>query len=1206
MLRKIKGWGKRPSVLLLTGLLLASAAAPAAYGESRLEEYERENLSQMTVTTPQEEIVPETVGGEGAEKALLRAWSIMPASDGAKGTEGARDESGYSSPLEVAVSSNKIYVADYTAGCVRVLNAGDDTQKAVIQLAERPTALRLSADGGRLYVGAGGANGKIYEIDTAADAVVRTLEAGHTPSALELSADGGTLYAANRFDGTLQVVDLHTGATTAVLPVTREPMSMVRTGDKLFLASHLITGSAQQDSVASDVVCIDLSAPDIAAESARTTIRLMNGSTNVKDMAVSPDGKYVYLSHAVGRYNVATTQADRGWIYNNAVTELRVSDMAITAVMMLDDLDLGAGNPWGVAATDTKLFVAISGTRELMIIDRTRMRAKIDAVTDGSYWNGRNAALKYQGYLQNKDDIANDLTFLTEMKTRVSLGQDGPRGLAVSEDGRTVYTANYFSGSLSAVSADGGSKRTVSFDTAAEDDVRTGERLWNDATIGYQQWQSCASCHPDARVDGLNWDNLNDGIGTPKQARSMLYTFKRGRVMATGIRANAKVAVRAGLKYIMFNANYPEEGLLKIDAYLQSLEPESSPYLVNGRLSESAQRGRALFDGQAGCAGCHAGELKGQDKLIYNYTQTGNETRGLLVPPLVEAWRTAPYLCDGRAATVNDVLTTFNPGYDQGKGIHGNVNDLSESQLEDLCNYVMSLSDEITMLTASPALLDFGVINDGTASPPAMTAIVQNESDAVISGLKVRMKDAVSFRAELAKSELAPGETADLTISLTGGAVGPGAYSDMAVVSAEGMDAVTVETQVLIPGELALSGSAVVGETMAMAPKGVRSDLSYQWYRGAGAENMSPIGGARQSFYTLTAADEGMVVKVEAARGGETVLTSSVSETVSRTAQTVRLQVEGVPRVGETLTAAVTGTDEPYTYRWLTGSTVLSNTDTCKIRPYEQGKVITVEAVCAQTENVLKSRLHPVLEKNQALVRMTVKDEMGDPLGACDIYGQDDPETALAVTGSDGRAEFAVGAGNYTFTVKNGGRETSVALEIGAAQIEAGSAECGAVLARGETYTLSGRFTAAGEYGARAELLDETGSVVASADLRAQKQKEFTLTAAEGSYTLRLTKPGHLSCTVREIPLRGDLTILEGLVLIPGKIRPGTSTIDFNDIAAMSGAFAGLFRAADQPDIDGDGLFTALDLQYVRQNYGKSAIDTTFAELEGGVAALEK
>ena len=34
--------------------------------------------------------------------------------------------------------------------------------------------------------------------------------------------------------------------------------------------------------------------------------------------------------------------------------------------------------------------------------------------------------------------------------------------------------------------------------------MRRGEMLWNDGTMCFQHWQSCASCHPEGRMDALN------------------------------------------------------------------------------------------------------------------------------------------------------------------------------------------------------------------------------------------------------------------------------------------------------------------------------------------------------------------------------------------------------------------------------------------------------------------------------------------------------------------------------------------------------------------------------------------------------------------------------------------------------------------------------------------------------------------------------
>jgi cytochrome c peroxidase len=55
-------------------------------------------------------------------------------------------------------------------------------------------------------------------------------------------------------------------------------------------------------------------------------------------------------------------------------------------------------------------------------------------------------------------------------------------------------------------------------------------------------------------------------------------------------------------------------------------------------------------------------------------------------PTLVELWRTGPYLHTGAAATVKDVLTTCNTD-----GLHGNVAGLTGQNMNDLCEYLLSL-----------------------------------------------------------------------------------------------------------------------------------------------------------------------------------------------------------------------------------------------------------------------------------------------------------------------------------------------------------------------------------------------------------------------------------------------------------------------------------------------------------------------------------
>jgi cytochrome c peroxidase len=288
------------------------------------------------------------------------------------------------------------------------------------------------------------------------------------------------------------------------------------------------------------------------------------------------------------------------------------------------------------------------------------------------------------------EDMQEALPFLTGARERIKLAKEdlGPRAVAMV--GKTVYAANYFSDTLSIIDFSTRMPKVESIRLGPQhemDIVRKGEFYFHDAGICLQGWQSCSSCHPgDARVDGLNWDLLNDGIGNPKNTKSLLLAHQTPPAMWLGVRTNAETAVRAGIKHILFTTQ-PEEVPAAIDEYLKSLKPVPSPYLVKGQLSMAARRGEKVFL-SAGCAACHTPGLF-TDLGEYD-VGTGRvfdkPTDKFYTPTLIELWRTAPYLHDGSAATVREVLTVRNL-----KDEHGRISNLSNQGIDDLCTYLLSL-----------------------------------------------------------------------------------------------------------------------------------------------------------------------------------------------------------------------------------------------------------------------------------------------------------------------------------------------------------------------------------------------------------------------------------------------------------------------------------------------------------------------------------
>jgi mono/diheme cytochrome c family protein len=599
----------------------------------------------------------------------LGAWVAM-LSAAALAAEEARGLSPAS--LAAGPGGKRLYVACEGDGAVLVFDT--DAEKVVARHAVPGVReVALSADGKRLFAAAGEVGGALHELDAAGGQTVRSFAAGHTPSAPLLSADGKTLYYCNRFsradEPDVHALDLVSGKVRRSAKALREPVAqeLSKDGRTLWVCNHLPLMPANVKHVFASVVVF---ASDTLEKLA--TLGLPPGSFAVRDCAASVDGKYMFVAHTIGRFTVPTTHLDRGWINTSAVTIFDASSLKYVNTVLLDDTVRGAANPWGIAQSGDGawLCVSASGTHELVAVSVKEMFKRLAGAP-------------------KPEEVVNDLAFLYGAKTRVPLEGEGARALAIC--GGKVYIGMRFSDSLNVVELwdDGpGAAVPLPLGGAPQPDlVRKGEMAFNDATCCYQQWQSCASCHPDTRSDGTNWDLMNDGIGNPKQSRSLLYTHRTSPVMITGVRASAEIAVEKGFSLIQFHAVEPER-LDAVNAYLKSLRPVPSPYLgPDGKLTAAALRGKALFEGKAECARCHTPPYYGdKKKYVLGLGSDAERDREFATPILIEAWRTAPYMYDGRAVTLKEVVTT-----DNANNRHGNTKSLTAQEVDDLVNYLNSL-----------------------------------------------------------------------------------------------------------------------------------------------------------------------------------------------------------------------------------------------------------------------------------------------------------------------------------------------------------------------------------------------------------------------------------------------------------------------------------------------------------------------------------
>lgn len=254
---------------------------------------------------------------------------------------------------------------------------------------------------------------------------------------------------------------------------------------------------------------------------------------------------------------------------------------------------------------------------------------------------------------------------------------------------------------------------------ALPQDVLLGKQLFanaDDLRMASEGYLSCATCHLDGFEDGRVWEFADRGEGL-RNTTSLLGRRGTGHgpVHWSGNFDEVQDfegAIRSGQGGIGFLSDElflahsdplgePKAGLNPdldaIAAYVAFLDtiPRSPFRNPDGTMTEDALRGEEIFL-NLGCDFCHSGEDFTNSALgLFHDVGTltpesgsrlGETLEGLDTPTLLGIWQTAPYLHDGSAPTLLDVLTTRNPD-----GLHGDTSNLSETELNQLVAYMLEL-----------------------------------------------------------------------------------------------------------------------------------------------------------------------------------------------------------------------------------------------------------------------------------------------------------------------------------------------------------------------------------------------------------------------------------------------------------------------------------------------------------------------------------
>jgi cytochrome c peroxidase len=207
---------------------------------------------------------------------------------------------------------------------------------------------------------------------------------------------------------------------------------------------------------------------------------------------------------------------------------------------------------------------------------------------------------------------------------------------------------------------------------------------------------TCGSCHLDGGSDGQTW--LGEPFG-PRNTPSLRGIRGTQPFHWSGDFPSIQDVNEIVIRVRMSGTGIDEGEIEALGAFIDSLTPIPSPArTADGKLTPEAVRGAAIFQ-RAECVKCHVSPRMTDRQLhdvgtgaptIESPLGTGKltEKRGSAykTPSLRELWLTAPYLHDGRAKTLREILTTYNKD-----DRHGKTSGLSDHDLGDLEAFLLSL-----------------------------------------------------------------------------------------------------------------------------------------------------------------------------------------------------------------------------------------------------------------------------------------------------------------------------------------------------------------------------------------------------------------------------------------------------------------------------------------------------------------------------------
>ena len=559
------------------------------------------------------------------------------------------------SSIGITPDGTTLFVVNPDSGSVSAIDTASAIARAELIVGRDPRMLTVGPAGQRLYV-TSQASATLTILETQPFSVLTKLRVGPEPYGVVADPDGHLVYVAASGADRIDIVDTELAQVVATIPVHTRPKGLALSPDGMRLyVTHFLLGM--------------VSVIDLTSRSVRTVITTGPESNMAQRIVLHPTTNRAYLPH----------------IRSNTSNPHPLFDTTIFPVVSVLDL-----------ATEQHL---LPERLELSVVDRP-VNLPFDLALSS---DGQRAHIVYLG--------SGDMSVI-DLETRQVLAHlevgDGPRGLVLSPDDRTAYVVNSLSDDVSVIdlSTFEEVKRIPVTTSPLSPQLKRGKLLFTSSRstqLSRDRWMSCETCHIDGEQDGRTW-RFPDGPRNTANLRGLAETHPLHWSADRDEVQDFEFTIRelqAGTG--LLEDPHPELGLpntgrsADLDAlatFVESLQPKPSPFRrTDGTLTPEAERGQAVFHrADVGCVECHVPPLF-TDLRVHDIG-TGNGPGELLgpgfdTPSLRGIWHTAPYLHDGRASTLREVLITHNPT-DQ----HGQTSHLSEQEVHDLVAFLRSLEGD--------------------------------------------------------------------------------------------------------------------------------------------------------------------------------------------------------------------------------------------------------------------------------------------------------------------------------------------------------------------------------------------------------------------------------------------------------------------------------------------------------------------------------